>query len=276
MTTTESTARPDSGALPSPIPTLAGSRVIITGGASGMGAALVRAFSRSGAHVVSMDIAAEAGAGIVAEANASGGTPARFIPCDVTADASVSAAFAEAMTALGGLDTVIHAAGIAPGRPAEAITLDEWETVFAVNARGTFLVNQAAFVHLRDKGGRIINFASSAGVKGQPNKAHYSATKGAVVAWTRTVAQEWGKYGITVNALAPAISTPMYAKTRSRMSPEVLAAHDARIAEDMPIDGRLGDPDRDLVPVVAFLSTEGARFITGQVIPVDGGLLMVR
>jgi NAD(P)-dependent dehydrogenase (short-subunit alcohol dehydrogenase family) len=250
--------------------------VIITGGASGMGAALVRAFARAGARVVSMDRSFAAGAEIVAEANAQSAIPAKFVECEVADEASVTLAFADAVAALEGLDTVIHAAGVAPGCPAENISVSEWEMVFAVNTRGTFLVNRAAFTHLRETGGRILNFASGAGIKGMRGKAHYSASKGAVVAWTRAVAQEWGRYGITVNAIAPAISTPMYAKTRSKMSSQALALHDASMAADMPIDGALGDCERDLVPVLAFLSTDGARFITGQVIPIDGGLLMVR
>ena len=143
--------------------------------------------------------------------------------------ASVDAAFTAAATALGGLDVLVHAAGIAPGAPAEEIAVEDWDNVFAVNARGTFLTNQAAFRYLRESGGRIINFASSAGVAGLANKAHYSASKGAVVAWTRTVAKEWGKHGITVNMVAPAISTPMYAKTRSLMTAEQLAALDATL-----------------------------------------------
>lgn len=138
------------------------------------------------------------------------------------------------------------------------------------------LANQAAFRLLRADGGRILNFASGAGVSGLPNKAHYSATKGAVIAWSRTAAKEWGGHNVTVIMIAPAISTPMYAKTRSEMSPDALAALDARLAADMPIDGKLGDARRDLVPLMLFLCSGGARFITGQIFAVDGGLLMVR
>jgi NAD(P)-dependent dehydrogenase (short-subunit alcohol dehydrogenase family) len=188
----------------------------------------------------------------------------------------VDGAFAAATRALGGLDVLVHAAGIAPGAPAADIAVEDWDNVFAVNARGTFLTNQAAFRYLRESGGRIINFASSAGVIGLRNKAHYAASKGAVVAWTRTVAKEWGEHGVTVNMIAPAISTPMYAKTRSLMTDEQLAALDATLKAEMPIDGKLGDIDRDLVPVLVFLAGPGSRFITGQIFSVDGGLMMVR
>jgi NAD(P)-dependent dehydrogenase (short-subunit alcohol dehydrogenase family) len=255
---------------------LADVRVIVTGGASGMGGGIVGAFAAYGARVVSLDIQAGPGTEIADKATAAGPGQARFVAADVSDKASVDAAFATAVEALGGLDVLVHAAGIAPGAPAADISVEDWDNVFAVNARGTFLTNQAAFRYLRETGGRIINFASAAGVSGLPNKAHYSASKGAVVAWTRTVAKEWGSRGITVNMIAPAISTPMYAKTRSLMTEAQLAALDATLAAEMPIDGKLGEIDRDLVPLLVFLAGPGARFMTGQIFSVDGGILMVR
>jgi NAD(P)-dependent dehydrogenase (short-subunit alcohol dehydrogenase family) len=255
---------------------LAGIRAIVTGGASGMGAGIVSAYAAHGAQVISLDIQPGPGTEIAQKATADGPGRATFVTADVSDKASVDAAFARAAQVLGGLDVLVHAAGIAPGAPAQDIAVEDWDAVMAVNARGTFLTNQAAFRYLHGSGGAIINFASASGVSGLPNKAHYSASKGAVVAWTRTVAREWGAHGITVNMIAPAISTPMYAKTRSLMTAEQLATLDATLRAQMPIDGQLGEIDRDLVPLMVFLAGPGARFMTGQIFAVDGGILMVR
>ncbi|MBM7368862.1 SDR family NAD(P)-dependent oxidoreductase [Gordonia hydrophobica] len=249
---------------------LSGRRIIVTGGASGMGEGLVRAFPGYGAEVVSLDLAEEAGRSIADDAGAS------FQQVDVSDQYSVDRAIAAAVDTLGGLDVLVHAAGIAPFAPSESTPLDLWNTVMAINATGTMLTNQAAFRYLQADGGAILNFASAAGLDGLPGKAAYSASKGAVLAWTRTVAAEWGRYGITVNAIAPAIWTPMYDKTRSEMSEEQLVRHDAIMAQQIPIGGRLGDITNDFVPVMAFYASEGAGFVTGQTIAIDGGTLKVR
>ncbi|NWB11458.1 SDR family oxidoreductase [Pseudomonas sp. D5002] len=248
---------------------LAGKRIIVTGGGRGIGAAMVQAFVDEGAHVVSLDLGQSADL-----AGADGGWSTSRT-CDIADRHSVDAAFEWADQQLDGLDVLMHAAGIAPNARAEAISLDEWEQVFAVNTRGTFLTNRAAYERLKHAGGRIINFASAAGVVGQPGKAHYAASKGAVLAWTRTVAREWGPLGITVNAIAPAVWTPMYEATRASMSGEQLAQHDAFMAGQLPLGGRLGDPARDLAPVLVFLAGEGSRFVTGQTLMIDGGMVML-
>jgi NAD(P)-dependent dehydrogenase (short-subunit alcohol dehydrogenase family) len=129
---------------------------------------------------------------------------------------------------------------------------------------------------LRAGGGRIINFASAAGMAGYPGRAAYAASKGAVLSFVRTLAVEWAKYEITVNSLCPMIWTPMYDTTRAAMSEAELAAHDERFRELIPLGGKLGDIQQDLVPVVAFLAGETSRFMTGQIFCIDGGRQTVR
>lgn len=249
---------------------LDGKKIIVTGGARGIGAAVVSAYVEQGGQVVSLDIGNHAN---VEDPQGPGRVFHRH--CDIAQSQSVDEAFAWAAQRLGGLDVLVHAAGIAPNAQAQDIELDQWEQVFAVNARGTFLTNRAAYGLMQHSGGRIINFASAAGVMGQPGKAHYAASKGAVLAWTRTVAREWGPLGITVNAIAPAMWTPMYDATRASMNPQQLQQHDAFMATHIPLGGRLGDPRNDLAPMLVFLAGDGARFITGQTLAVDGGMLML-
>lgn len=251
---------------------LAGKRIIVTGAARGIGASAARALAAAGAHVTGLDVAAEPAESSTVSLS---GTLIRDT-CDVSSRASTGEAIDRAVADMGGLDALIHVAGIQRYTPAESITDEEWDLVLGVNARGTMITNQAAFPHLKAGGGRIINFASAAGAMGLRGCAHYAASKGAVLAWTRTIAQEWGPYGISVNAIAPGMWTPMYETTRAGMTPEQLEAHDRGMAMMIPLGGRLGDPDADMAPVLVFLVSDASRFITGQTLAVDGGLMMVR
>jgi NAD(P)-dependent dehydrogenase (short-subunit alcohol dehydrogenase family) len=251
---------------------LAGKRIIVTGAARGIGASAARALAAAGAHVTGLDVAAEPAGSTTVSLS---GTLVHDT-CDVSSRASTGEAIDRAVADMGGLDALIHVAGIQRYTPAESITDEEWDLVLGVNARGTMITNQAAFPHLKAGGGRIINFASAAGAMGLRGCAHYAASKGAVLAWTRTIAQEWGPYGISVNAIAPGMWTPMYETTRAGMTPEQLEAHDRGMAMMIPLGGRLGDPDADMAPVLVFLVSDASRFITGQTLAVDGGLMMVR
>ncbi|MET7401020.1 SDR family NAD(P)-dependent oxidoreductase [Dactylosporangium sp. NPDC005572] len=255
---------------------LTGRRIIVTGGAQGIGGTLVTAYARAGAIVGALDIKADEGCKTAEQASEAGPGSAYFYQCNVADSDSVRSAFDAFSEVAGGLDVLVHAAAIEMVGPAEDITVEDWDRVFAVNTRGTMLTNQAAFRLLRDGGGAILNFASGAGVRGYAQHGQYAASKGAVLSWTRTVAYEWGRYGITVNSICPGMRTPMYQATRDHLSGEDLARHDARIAATTPIDGRLGDPMRDLAPLMVFLATPGARYITGQVLVCDGGRTMVR
>jgi NAD(P)-dependent dehydrogenase (short-subunit alcohol dehydrogenase family) len=252
------------------LPDLTARRVVVTGGASGMGAAVVCGFPALGARVVSMDRRDDEGKRVADSSGAS------FVHCNVADEASVSAAFAAAETELGGLDVLIHAAGV-PARVAAADTaLSQWDDVMSVNAAGTFLVNRAAYRLLRESRGMILNFASAAGIRGAAGWGAYAASKGAVLSWSRSIAAEWAADGIRVNCVAPNIATPMFESVRAEMSPEDLAAWDAQLNAAIPLGGRPGDAQEDLVPVLAFLSTRECKFMTGQVLCVDGGQVMVR
>jgi NAD(P)-dependent dehydrogenase (short-subunit alcohol dehydrogenase family) len=246
---------------------LDGRRVIVTGAGSGMGRGLTMAFPALGAQVVAMDVNETTGRQVAEEAGV------RFIACEVSDEASVNAAFDEAAAALGGLDVLVHAAGIS--MPANAPpTLELWNRVMGVNATGTFLTNIAAARHMEASGGgQILNFGSSAGVSAYPEKPAYSASKGAVAAFSRTMAAKWGKQGITVNVILPGMRTPLYDALVASLTPEAFQALVERSGR--PID-RIGEIETDLVPLLAFLSSASCRYITGQMISIDGGALMVR
>lgn len=205
-------------------------RVIVTGTAGGIGACAVRALVAAGAQVAALDVNDASGRDVAASATAQGPGAAHYLHCDIRERGAVERAFAAATERLGGLDALVNIAGVERAAPAEQIADADWDLMFDVNARGTLHTNQAAFGYLRERGGRILNFASAAGVMGLPGCAHYSAAKAAVLGWTRTVAKEWARYGITVNALAPGMWTPMYEAHRARMSAAELQAHDAMMA----------------------------------------------
>ncbi len=253
---------------------LDGRRIIVTGGASGMGQMMVEGFARLGAKVVSFDWNAEAGEKAAASVGAG------FIRVDVGDGPQVKEAVGQAAQQMGGIDVLAHAAAIDSHCPAEKLSDEAWEKVFRVNAAGTFHINKAVFPYMRENenGGTILNFTSASAYTGSgPNGGQccYAATKGAVSSWTRAVAAEWMKYNIRVNAIAPCIWTPMYDQTRAILPPEQVAAMDANLA-NICLGGRLGDPETDFLPVMAFLASPGAKFITGQTICIDGGVLMVR
>lgn len=256
---------------------LKGKRIIVTGSARGMGAATIRSYVQAGANVIGMDVSDEAGAAVSAEAAAAGPGTAGYLHVDVADLQSVETAFAAATEQLGGLDVLAHPAAIQRSSDAGEVSVEDWDLMFAVNVRGTMLTNQVARRYMKSAGGgSIINFGSISGQRPEPGAAAYSAAKGAVHAWTRTAAGTWGAENIRVNAILPAMATPMYEEARARATEEENVASYWRNLSTIAMGEAYGDPDRDLGPVMVFFASDASKFITGQLIPVDGGQGNVR
>jgi 2-hydroxycyclohexanecarboxyl-CoA dehydrogenase len=186
---------------------------------------------------------------------------------DVSQRPAVDEALAAVRSALGPVEIMVTSAGVASFAPFHNITLEAWDQAMAVNLTGTFHCLQAAVPDMLDAGwGRIVTIASSAGQIGSPRQAHYAASKGGVIALTKTVAREYGARGITANTIPPFIvDTPM--SRAARDAKDIPAVDD--IAARIP-SGRLGTVD-DIAAACAFLCSEEASYITGQVIAVNGG-----
>jgi len=256
---------------------LVNKRIIVTGCARGMGAATIRAYVNAGAQVVGMDLSDHDGEAVCNAASAAADGHATYMNVDVADKASVEAAFGAAVEHLGGLDALAHPAAIHRAGSATDVSVDDWDLMLAINVRGTMLTNQAAYPHLRAaRGGSIINFGSISGQRAEPGAAAYSVSKGAVHAWTRTAAGTWGKDKVRVNAILPAIATPMYHEARARSSERQNELSYWRNLQSIALGEEYGDADRDLGPVMVFMASEASRFITGQLIPVDGGQHNVR
>ncbi len=245
-------------------PPLQGRRILVTGGATGIGAAAVGVLTDAGATVVAT----------YHQTPPPDGLAATWLQCDVRDVDVVSATVHQAADNLGGLDVLVNAAGLwQPGIPGY-ISPEQISFLLDTNVKATILTNQAAYTVMKGGGGRIINFGSSEAVMGSPISAVYAATKGAVQAWTRSAARAWAADNVTVNALAPAVQTPGADRLRDFLGPDASALIDQQLKSMIPLGGALGDPGRDLGPVLVFMASAGSGFITGQLLAVDGGLMM--
>jgi 3-oxoacyl-[acyl-carrier protein] reductase len=249
-------------------PPLRGRRILVTGGATGIGAAAVGVLGGAGAEV----------AATYHQTPPPEDVAATWLQCDVRDADAVSEMVQKAVEHLGGLDVLVNAAGLWQAGIPGYIGSDEISFLLDTNVKATILTNQAAYGVMKDqdpKGGRIINFGSSEAVMGSPISAVYAATKGAVQAWTRSAARAWAADNVTVNALAPAVQTAGADRLREFLGPEAGALIDQQMKMMIPIGGALGDPARDVGPMLVFLAGPGSGFITGQLLAVDGGLIMV-
>ena len=232
---------------------------IVTGGAQGIGRAIADKLGEEGASVVVADINGEG-----ATAAAAALPRAIGLTVDVSDPDQVQAMVDAAVETYGGLDILVNNAAIVPFKAWDEIDFAEWRRIMAVNLDGVFLTCRAASDEMRKKSyGRIVNIASNVLVAGTPNLAHYVASKGGVFGFTRALATELGKYGITVNAVAPGLT-----ETEGVMASPHAAAFDfVQSLQAIPRHGIAAD----IAPSVAFLASEEAAWVTGSMLVVDGG-----
>jgi NAD(P)-dependent dehydrogenase (short-subunit alcohol dehydrogenase family) len=258
------------------LPSLKGKRIIVAGGARGIGAAATRILANQGAHIFIFDVRDDLGKALAAELSKQLATPVSYLHVDVSKKGQVVEGVETAVRNLGSLDCLLNAAGIDLRSPCEHMSEAEIDFLLDVNLKGTIYMSQAVFPYMKDSGGNVLNLGSDAGLDPFPGVALYAASKGAVHSFTRAAAKEWGKYNIRVNALLPAVWTELFDEYRNRVSLEELEDFDKQMSERIFLGGKLGDPNRDLAPVIAFLMSDCSCFITSQLIPVNGGLGQVR
>ncbi|MAS55216.1 hypothetical protein B1759_16205 [Rubrivirga sp. SAORIC476] len=254
---------------------LHGKRVILTGTASGIGATTLETFAREGAAIVSLDVQDEAGAANAAAADDLGPGAVSYLHCDISDQAEVVRVVDEAAGRLGGLDVLVHMAANEKNVAAEDVTEDEIDFIMDVHVKGTLFLNAAVFPHMKGAGGSIVNYTSLAGISGYPGNPIYGAAKGAVLAWTRNIARDWGRHAIRSNAVAPFVMTPMAQLAFDQAGPEEMEGIKEWFKMMVPLGGWLGET-QDAANANVFLASDDSKFITGQVLSVDGGFVMVR
>jgi 3-oxoacyl-[acyl-carrier protein] reductase len=239
---------------------------LVTGGSRGIGRAIALELAHRG-HPVAVNYATNAAMAdeVVAEIVAEGGTAIAY-GADVSDADSVASMFTSITDSLGGIDVLVNNAGITDDGLILRMGEDQWDRVLSVNLRSVYLCTRAALRGMiRGRHGRVINISSVSGVAGNPGQANYAASKAGVIGFTKSVAKEVGSRGITVNAVAPGfIATDMT---------DALGADLTERAEEQISLGRLGTPE-EVASVVGYLASDGASYITGQVIVVDGGLAL--
>jgi len=244
---------------------LEGKVALVTGGARGIGREIVLCFAREGADIAICDVNLEEAEATAKEIQKTGRQCLAF-KTDVTDSKDVQAAIDKILDKLGKLDILINNAGITRDGLVLRMSEEDWDKVIAVNLKGCFVCTRlAAKVMLKQRFGKIVNLASIIGIMGNTGQANYAASKAGVIGLTKSVAKELASRGVCVNAIAPGfIKTEMTAKLSEDVQKRMLSV--------IPL-GRFGEP-KDVADLALFLSSESSSYITGQVIQIDGGMLM--
>ncbi|HMG51256.1 MAG TPA: glucose 1-dehydrogenase [Inquilinus sp.] len=242
---------------------LSGKVAIVTGAAQGIGRAIAERLAADGARIVVADINADGAAAVAAAL----GNDSFAVACDVSDPAAVTALHETVAARAGGVDILVNNAAIVPFIAWDEVDLAHWQRIMAVNLTGTFLMARASSDLMRRdaRRGRIVNICSNTIFAGTPNMAAYVAAKGGVFGFTRALATELGKHGITVNAVTPGLT----ASDGVMASPHAQAFGFVEMLQAIPGQGQ----PRDIAPAVAFLASDEAHWITGQTLNVDGGMV---
>jgi NAD(P)-dependent dehydrogenase (short-subunit alcohol dehydrogenase family) len=250
---------------------LDGKVAIVTGAGRGIGRGIALAFAKEGARVVIAEINSETAKASEESINEFGGA-ALAVTCDVGDPADVIRMVDAAVAAFGPVDVLVNTAqGFITDRPAEEIDEDGWDYSFRTGPAATFHCCKAVFPYMKERGGKIVNFGSRAGIVGVPEQtnAAYAAAKEAIRGFSRQIAREWGKYNINVNVICPSAASELsveWGKRNPDLAEKALSEKSIR---------RWGHPENDVGRVAVFLASNDSDYVTGQTVMVDGGHHMV-